>query len=288
MVYIKENPNVNNVHYCIQFAIMNRNSSCFLFSWHIMLLVVQITSAKPTSSGKFGIEDFENYFNEINVDDEAADDKTRNAVNSPLQRWPSNLLYYTISTDYNKEEVDNVHAALLVFNESTCLRFRQYDVRQGGNIRYINYKKSSDLCGTKVGFSPLTPTGPHDVTLNPYCLSERGVIQHETLHVLGLYHEQSRPDRNKYVKIDYSNIPQKYWSQFIAYPEIYTTTYNIMYDYESLMHYSEFAFSKDRTKPSMRARSGNTVIERKMGQIVGPSEGDLKKINIMYKCKPSK
>ncbi|XP_014094970.2 zinc metalloproteinase nas-13 [Bactrocera oleae] len=267
---------------------MNRNSVYVLVSCHIMLLVVQLTSAKPNTAGKFNIEDFENYLNEIHVDDEAAEDKTRNAVNSPLQRWPSNLLYYTISTDYSKDEVDNVHAALLVFNESTCLKFREYDVRQDGMLKYINYKKSSDLCGTRVGFNPLTPTGPHDVILNPYCLSERGVIQHETLHALGLYHEQSRSDRNKYVKIEYSNIPQKYWSQFIAYPEIYTNTYNVLYDYESLMHYSEFAFSKDPTKPSMRARSGNSVTDRKMGQIVGPSEGDLKKINIMYKCKPLK
>ncbi|XP_054726365.1 zinc metalloproteinase nas-13-like [Anastrepha obliqua] len=263
---------------------MHRRKYCILVSTQILLLTVQWASTKPMPYGKRAIENFENYFNEINVDDEEAEDRTRNAVNSPLQRWPSNLLLYKISPDYSKVEEENVHVALKVFNESTCLKFKEYDERRDGNLRYINYKKSSNMCGTRVGFNALTPTGPHDVVLNPYCLSERGVIQHETMHVLGLYHEQSRPDRNKYVQIEYTNIPQKYWPQFIAYPEIYTTTYNVEYDYESLMHYSQFAFAKDQTKPSMRAKIGNTVMDRDMGQIVGPSKGDLMKIKMMYKC----
>ncbi|XP_067633238.1 zinc metalloproteinase nas-4 [Eurosta solidaginis] len=265
---------------------MFRCKYLILFSGHFLLLFVQWVSAKPSNFQKQGIEDFENYFNEISPDEDEADNKTRNAVNSPFQRWPDNLLYYKISSNYSKEESYNVRAALKAFNESTCLTFVEYDVDRHGNLRYINFKKSADMCGTRVGFNPLTPIGPHDVVLNAYCLGERGVIQHETLHVLGLYHEQSRPDRDKYVQIEYSNIPQKYWPQFIAYPEIYTTTYNVTYDYRSLMHYSQFAFAKDKTKPSMRGKSGNSLIDRDMGQIKGPSKGDLAKINIMYKCGP--
>jgi len=233
---------------------------------------------------KENIEDYENYLNEVHVDDENAEDKNRNALQSPLQRWPNRTIYYRVSPELTEDESNNVREALQVFNEQTCVRFLDYDEQTFKPARYVEYKRSPDMCGTQVGYNPLVPMGAHDVVLAPYCLARTGVIQHETLHVLGLYHEQSRPDRNQYVKIEYDNIPQKYWSQFSSYPEIYTTTYNVPYDYESIMHYSQYAFAKDPSKPSIRAKNGNDIYDRKMGQINGPSAGDLTKVNIMYNC----
>lgn len=34
----------------------------------------------------------------------------------------------------------------------------------------------------------------------------KGIVQHEILHALGRVHEQSRPDRNRYVTIHFQNI----------------------------------------------------------------------------------
>ncbi|XP_001953566.2 low choriolytic enzyme [Drosophila ananassae] len=233
------------------------------------------------SAAAEGIESYENYYNGIHVDDDDAEAKTRNALQSPFQRWPGNKVYYRISTDYSEQEVANVRKALSSFGEHTCMQFKEVQRFAPWGKRYVYFKKSPNECGTLVGYQPLS-FGPHDVVLTERCLKMPGVIQHEALHLLGLFHEQSRPDRDEYVQIDFDNIPEKYWWQFKTMDD--TTTYNLPYDYDSVMHYSKNAFAKDPSKPTIRALVGGKAVERDMGQRRGPSEGDWTKIRIMYKC----
>ena len=44
--------------------------------------------------------------------------------------------------------------------------------------------------------------------LNPSCLMV-GIALHQFLHVLGFFHEQSRRDRDKYIRIDYDEINKR-------------------------------------------------------------------------------
>lgn len=250
--------------------------------WFLLLGLSALVAAEG------GIGYFENFCNEIDIEDEHAEVKTRNALQSPLQRWPSRTLYYRIAKDYSTEEADNVRLALTTFDEQTCLKFEELPAGSApAGRRYIYYKKSPNMCGTRVGYNPLplVGAGAHDVLLSANCTSRQGIIQHETLHVLGLYHEQSRPDRDEHVVIDYDNIPRKYWSQFMAMSDSSTTTYNVPYDFESVMHYPKNAFAKDPRKPTIRALVDGEPVEREMGQVRAPSEGDLIKIRKMY-CEP--
>ena len=47
--------------------------------------------------------------------------------------------------------------------------------------------------------------GRQVVSLGPGC-AHRSVILHELGHVLGFWHEQNRPDRDKFVRINKENI----------------------------------------------------------------------------------
>ena len=64
---------------------------------------------------------------------------------------------------------------------------------------------------------------------------------HELIHAFGLYHEQSRPDRDLYIEIKWENIKADYRGQFAIAKG--TATYGVAYDPKSIMHYSTSAFN---------------------------------------------
>lgn len=57
-------------------------------------------------------------------------------------------------------------------------------------------------CFSEVGMSGLRQM----VSLNFEVCATYGTIVHELLHVLGLWHEQSRADRDRYVRVVWNNV----------------------------------------------------------------------------------
>ncbi len=68
----------------------------------------------------------------------------------------------------------------------------------------------------------------------------RGTICHEMGHVLGLWHEMQRTDRDTFVVINFSNIPTGAQANFAIIPG--STNHNA-YDFFSVMHYDRRTFA---------------------------------------------
>lgn len=69
---------------------------------------------------------------------------------------------------------------------------------------------------------------------------QRGIVAHEFGHALGFHHEQTRPDRDRYVRILNQNIKPSAKFNFKKYDWNKIDSYNVPYDYMSVMHYGQY------------------------------------------------
>ena len=103
---------------------------------------------------------------------------------------------------------------------------------------------------------------------------------------IGWWHEQSRADRDQYIKVHWDNIDKKMHSQFKKCEGC--SDQGSPYDTTSVMQYATWAFQKTRGKPSMTKIGcpDDEVNPKdpscKLGQYKGMNESDLFEINKLY------
>ncbi|KIH67602.1 astacin [Ancylostoma duodenale] len=104
------------------------------------------------------------------------------------------------------------------------------------------------------------------------------------MHAIGFEHEHQRPDRDQFIRVEYSNVQPGQMANFeklspheVDYPE--------NYDYKSIMHYDSHAFGRRDPRTNVRLA---TMIPLKKGVVLEDnmkmSATDIRKLNELGKC----
>ena len=185
---------------------------------------------------------------------------------------------FSPSATFPADQIATIESALQDLSDTVgILNIRK---KVSSDTEYITITSGSG-CWSYIGRVPSYAAVGQELNLQPnvngWGCVHKGIVQHEMMHALGIFHEQSRPDRDDFVTINFGNIQSGYEGNFEKSSDILSR--GSAYDYGSVMHYDEYAFSTSPNVLKTIDAGGASV-----GQRDGASDTDLVQIRLMYQC----
>jgi hypothetical protein len=172
------------------------------------------------------------------------------AIKGVQFRWKNRRVPYLIAPDLPNQE--RVQEAIAHWHAKTSFKF---EPRKEDDVDYVVFRPG-DGCASSVG----RRGGMQEVILGAGCTA--GNCIHELGHTVGLWHEQSRADRDEFIEIRTQHIIPNTLHNFLQH--IIDGVDLGDYDYGSIMHYPKNAFSAD---------GSDTILPKEPGTVIGQREG---------------
>ncbi|XP_012686985.2 meprin A subunit beta [Clupea harengus] len=202
------------------------------------------------------------------------EDELKNSIIGEQYRWPMPVPYVLEdSLEINAKGV--ILKAFEQYRLKTCIDFKPWTDEKN----YIGVFKGSG-CFSSVGNRR---EGKQRLSIGSNC-DRLGTVEHEFLHALGFWHEQSRSDRDDYVNIVWNEITPGKEHNFNKYDDTVSSTLGVPYDYGSVMHYSKTSFNMGELPTIVTNIPAFLDV---IGQRMGFSDSDLLKLNRLYNCSSS-
>ncbi|XP_026202167.1 meprin A subunit beta-like isoform X2 [Anabas testudineus] len=255
-----------------------------LHSFLVLLFGLGLTAARLSSETEIDVDEGRDW-DIVDINEEAGLDLlegdikleepfTRNIILGDKYRWPTTVPYYLEdSLEMNAKGV--ILKAFDQYRLKTCIDFKPWK----GEENYISVFNGSG-CFSSVGNQRM---GKQELSIGSNC-DRLGIVEHEFLHALGFWHEQSRADRDDYVNIMWDQIEPDNKHNFNKYDDTVSTALGVPYDYDSLMHYGKMDFSIG-SEPTIVTKIPQFMDV--IGQRMEFSASDLTKLNRLYNCTSS-
>ncbi|PSN46655.1 Tolloid-like protein 1 [Blattella germanica] len=184
--------------------------------------------------------------------------------------WDYGVIPYEIDGNFSGAHKALFKQAMRHWENFTCVKFVERMPMEHPN--YILFTERPCGCCSFVG---KRGNGPQAISIGKNC-DKFGIVVHELGHVVGFWHEHTRPDRDDHVQIDYN---------FNKLTDEEVNSLGLAYDYDSIMHYARNTFSKGTYLDTILPLERHANKRRpEIGQRIRLSEGDIAQTNLLYKC----
>uniref|UniRef100_A0A8D3CQN9 Metalloendopeptidase n=1 Tax=Scophthalmus maximus TaxID=52904 RepID=A0A8D3CQN9_SCOMX len=200
----------------------------------------------------------------------------RAATSRPERVWPDGIIPYMISGNFSGSQRAIFRQAMRHWEKHTCVTFTERTTEES----YIVFTYRPCGCCSYVG---RRGGGPQAISIGKNC-DKFGIVVHELGHVIGFWHEHTRPDRDEHVSIIRDNIQQGQEYNFLKMEPGEVDSLGEVYDFGSIMHYARNTFSRGIFLDTILPRYDVNGARPPIGQRTRLSKGDISQARKLYKC----